>query len=128
MWERAQIGAHVSISLMVIARKLFQRESKRFSCGQNFSRRTRNEYVFYEKYGFAARKKCYAMIFIIKFAISAPRKRYQRLFLKQCVNKRRQGRALRQDDQQAQQQHDKENRAKPPFFAHAHKSPKFTEN
>jgi hypothetical protein len=87
------------------------------------------EYIFYEKYGFAARKKCHAMIFNIKFAIFTPEERCQQArFLKQGVNERRQGRALRQDDQQAQQQHDKENRAKPPFFAHPHKSPKLAEN
>jgi hypothetical protein len=48
--------------------------------------------------------------------------------LKQRVNERRQGRALRQHDQQAQHEHDEQNRAQPPFFAHAHKGPKLAEN
>ncbi|MGH7597066.1 MAG: hypothetical protein ACREOI_11985 [bacterium] len=60
---------------MIIARKLFQPEPKRFKVGK-ISRGARAiEYVFYEKYGFAARKKCCAMIFILTFAISAPGKR-----------------------------------------------------
>jgi hypothetical protein len=56
--EQTEFGALYPYSLMVIACKLFQPEPKRFNVGKIFRGAHAIEYVFYKKYGIAARKKC----------------------------------------------------------------------
>lgn len=89
--------------------------------------RHRKEYGFYEP----SRKENFALPIFFPHRSNLKQtglKKPNSSWLKKSINERSQRRALGQNDDQAQQQHDQKNRPQPPLFANAHERPKLSKD